>query len=271
MFNNSRRWQFAAVFSIGVGMLGLLFFLAPIARASVAQPTLDLVYLTNQARLDNHLQALAVNQKLTVAAKQKAEDMFAKNYFDHDTPDGKKPWDFIEASGYPYIFAGENLAINYGDVKTEFEAWMNSPTHRENILFPDYQEIGISTLSASRDGKMTTVTVQLFGSRDDFIAPRASLINAEANSKRSETLVEANYLNPEENSGYVASAAAILRDRPAFQTAPKSPVLLASILTGYFLIVVGLLAFFTERRLFIQFVKRIATIVAMIAAIIVIS
>ena len=271
MLHISRYWPSAKIFSIGVGLFGLLFFVVPTAQATVAQPTLDLVYLTNQARLENHLHTLVINQQLVAAAKLKAEDMFAKNYFDHDTPDGKKPWYFFEASGYPYIFAGENLAINYGDARTEFQAWMDSPSHRENILFPDYQEIGIATTSAMRDGKMTTVTVQLFGSRNDFIVPSATLVNASTLPKKSETLVDANYLNPEENTGYVASAASILRDRPTLQSAPKSPAVLAAVLGGYFLLIVSLLAFLTERRLFLAFVKRIVTVVAVIAVFVVVS
>lgn len=271
MIHNSRNWLFARVFPFGVGILGLLFLFTPTARANVSQPTLDLVYLTNQARLEQHLHALVVNQQLVEAAKLKAEDMFAKNYFDHDTPDGKKPWDFIETTGYPYTFAGENLAINYGDAKTEFEAWMDSPSHRENILFPDYQEIGIATQSALRDGKITTVTVQMFGSRASFVAPGAALVNTATLPKKTETLVAANYLDPEENKGYVAAAASILRDRPSLQSAPKSPVILVIVLAGYFTALVSLLAFFTERKLFLIFLKKIVTVVAVLAIFVVVS
>ncbi len=55
---------------------------------------------------------------------------------------------------------GENLAFGYNDASSVLEAWMNSPTHRENILFPDFTKISISIYVAD-DG--TAYWAQEFG------------------------------------------------------------------------------------------------------------
>ena len=68
--------------------------------------------------------------------------MFSKNYWAHFAPDGStSPWDFIHQSGYNYIFAGENLAKGFTDANSVVAAWMNSPSHRENILSNKYKDV----------------------------------------------------------------------------------------------------------------------------------
>ncbi|MBN1331275.1 hypothetical protein JW978_00105 [Candidatus Dojkabacteria bacterium] len=98
----------------------------------------------NQERLQNGLNTLTLNSKLTASAKAKAKAMMAADCWDHYCPAGKSPWDFIEDAGYQYVYAGENLAEGFSDNKKVFDAWMNSKTHRENILRPDFEEIGIA-------------------------------------------------------------------------------------------------------------------------------
>src|SRR3990167_5113991 len=69
-----------------------------------------LLLLTNIEREKNGLSSLEINEKLSEAASHKANDMFEKDYWAHNSPDGKTPWFFIRGTGYNYVYAGENLA-----------------------------------------------------------------------------------------------------------------------------------------------------------------
>ncbi len=93
----------------------------------------------------------------------KATDMFARNYWAHYGPDGTTPWSFITNSGYEYEYAGENLAKNFMFSDGVVQAWMESPTHRENILRNEYTEIGYAIQNGVLNGEETTLVVQMFG------------------------------------------------------------------------------------------------------------
>jgi hypothetical protein len=123
-----------------------------------------LINLINQDRKKLGLSTLNENQKLEEAASLKAKDILEKDYFSHWSPDGISPWYWLEKVGYNYQSAGENLAIGFLDSKEVYEAWMNSPSHRANILNPNYQEIGISVLKGDFQGNEVFVVVQYFGS-----------------------------------------------------------------------------------------------------------
>lgn len=122
-----------------------------------------LVDLTNKDRLKEGLPELSINESLVAAANMKAQDMAKKEYFAHQSPDGRMPWDFIKAAGYSYVYAGENLAVNFDDSGEVERAWMDSPTHKKNIINPKYTEIGIATAPGSYKGDNTMYVVQMFG------------------------------------------------------------------------------------------------------------
>lgn len=123
----------------------------------------DLVELTNQTRTSQGLSPLTLNNKLVEAARQKANEMFALNYWSHYSPAGKSPWWFFQNVNYSYRYAGENLARDFDQSSNVVSAWMNSPTHRENILNGNYQEIGIAVVDGILEGQETTLVVQMFG------------------------------------------------------------------------------------------------------------
>src|SRR3989344_6111174 len=85
---------------------------------------------TNIERAKNNLPSLIENQALSNAAKLKAQNMFAENYWAHFSPSGKDPWEFMLNSGYKFSFAGENLARNFASADDVVKAWMNSPSHK---------------------------------------------------------------------------------------------------------------------------------------------
>src|SRR3989344_2209100 len=105
----------------------------------------ELLALINNMRQENGLAPLVLNDKLSDAARRKAADMFQKNYWSHFSPDGAtSPWGFIRAAGYNYMYAGENLAKGFTDAGSIVNAWMNSSTHRENILSSRFKEVGFA-------------------------------------------------------------------------------------------------------------------------------
>ncbi len=123
----------------------------------------DLLSNTNRVRQEHGLSTLRSSEILNEAARKKAEHMFANNYWAHVAPDGTAPWDFILNEGYDYSYAGENLAKNFNTSKQVVEAWFDSPSHRENLLNSNYDEIGFAVVNGVLDGYETTLVVQMFG------------------------------------------------------------------------------------------------------------
>ena len=125
----------------------------------------ELIKLTNQNRQEQGLPVLTVNAVLSEAAQRKGADMIAKNYWAHTAPDGTTPWGFFKDVNYNYLYAGENLARDFLESQAVMDAWMNSPTHRDNILSNRYREIGIAVINDTFQGQPTTLVVQLFGTK----------------------------------------------------------------------------------------------------------
>jgi uncharacterized protein YkwD len=121
--------------------------------------------LTNEQRVADNLSELNIDPKLEAAAQAKAEDMAKKSYFAHVSPDGTQPWYWIIKEGYLYTYAGENLAVNFEDSDKVVEAWMNSPSHRFNILKRQYEDIGIGMAAGTYQGQPATFVVQMFGTK----------------------------------------------------------------------------------------------------------
>ncbi len=127
--------------------------------ASINLSTQNLLNLTNRQRQDNNEPPLVMNSELTQAAQMKAKDMFAKNYWAHNSPTGEMPWDFIKQSGYDYEYAGENLARGFTSAQDVVTAWMNSPEHRQNMLSPNYHDVGFAVQEGSLTGENDTVLI----------------------------------------------------------------------------------------------------------------
>ncbi len=119
--------------------------------------------LANGDRVKNRLDHLVINEKLTAAAQLKANDMASHSYFAHVSPAGVEPWHWFKEAGYDFTYAGENLAIDFADSEDVNSAWMNSPTHRANLLDQHFTEIGIATAEGFYQGHPTTFVVQEFG------------------------------------------------------------------------------------------------------------
>lgn len=154
---------FLVLFQLGVSFVGRI---SPqvLGYASNINAS-DLLNDTNAKRAAAGAPALTLDSQLTVAAQAKGQDMFAHQYWAHVSPQGIDPWHWIIASGYNYIFAGENLARDFADSQAVVDAWMNSPTHRENLLNTRFQNVGFAVVNGKYGNDETTLVVQEFGTR----------------------------------------------------------------------------------------------------------
>jgi len=123
----------------------------------------QVIELTNQKRLESGLEPLELDETLNEVAQKKAGDMFAFDYWAHISPSGRDPWSFFQEAGYKYIYAGENLARDFMNSESVVGAWMNSPTHKDNILNSKYKETGLAVVNGTLNGVETTLVVQVFG------------------------------------------------------------------------------------------------------------
>lgn len=139
-------------------------YVFPIAAYASPVEADTLITLTNQARQDAGFARLEAHYQLTQAARRKALDIIKEGYFSHTTPSGKPFYQWIEEEDYAYLYAGENLAIDFVSSEGAVDAWLASPLHRKNILNKEYTHIGIATARGIWRDHETTVVVQLFGS-----------------------------------------------------------------------------------------------------------
>jgi hypothetical protein len=123
-----------------------------------------IVEMTNQTRAKEGLNTLKVNSELSAAAAAKADDMIKNGYFAHFSPTNVSPWFWIKQNGYNYKYAGENLAMNFSETDQVINGWLNSPSHKANLLNSNYQDIGVAVLCGQVNGQNRVVVVQMFGS-----------------------------------------------------------------------------------------------------------
>lgn len=139
----------------------------------------QLLESTNAKRSEAGLPQLTLNGTLSQAAQAKASDMFSNNYWAHNSPTGKTPWDFIVAAGYRYTLAGENLAKNFDTSSAVVDAWMASQTHKDNLLKDGYREVGFAVVNGVLNGEETTLVVQMFGSGESRAVAQIPQVRAE--------------------------------------------------------------------------------------------
>lgn len=152
-----------ATWNVGKNVLGY---------ATSVSPT-SLLSETNIQRSQNGLGSLTQNNQLAQAAQAKANDMVARDYWSHTNPDGKQPWQFISDSGYTFSAAGENLAYGFDSSSATVSGWMNSPSHRANVLNTNYQEVGFGIANSSnfQDTGEETIVVAMYAKPQAVVAP----------------------------------------------------------------------------------------------------
>lgn len=116
--------------------------------SSEAKIVLDLI---NKARKENGLPALEVDSLLNATAQSKAADMVKNNYFSHTSPTYGSPFEMMQKAGISYKTAGENIAGN-SSLEDAVNSWLNSESHRKNILSNAYNYIGIGVETSKTYG-----------------------------------------------------------------------------------------------------------------------
>ncbi|MFF1909335.1 CAP domain-containing protein [Kitasatospora sp. NPDC058218] len=119
------------------------------AGGTAAQYAQQVVDLVNAQRAQHGCGPLTADPRLAAAAQGHSEDMAARNYFDHASPEGRHADYRIEATGYRWSSWGENIARGQKDPAAVMDAWMNSPGHRANILNCSFKEIGVGVKTGS--------------------------------------------------------------------------------------------------------------------------
>ncbi len=163
--HRSLHFYSAVILLTKIFLVVSLFVIYPSAAQFSTITSNHILELVNKERVTRNLPALTLSTELNKAAESKAQDMIVHNYFSHTSPDGVKPWEWFKTVNYDYTYAGENLALNFVEAEDAFKAWMNSPSHRDNIINPNYQEMGLAVKIGQINNKQATVVVQLFGTQ----------------------------------------------------------------------------------------------------------
>lgn len=109
----------------------------------------QILQLMNGKRVEAGLKPLTLDNTLVQVARYKSDHMIQYNYFDHVTPQGTKYTDWLQAVGYKYTTAGENIAYNTYDAVELFNQWWNSPGHRANMMNASYTKVGIGVVQGN--------------------------------------------------------------------------------------------------------------------------
>lgn len=118
---------------------------------------------------------LVWNNQLEDAAAGHAKDMYKNQYFSHDSKDGRKIVNRIEASGYTRkgfksYQVGENIAQGQPTIAEVTDGWFKSEGHCLNLMQPGFKEIGVAYYN--------TYWVQDFGGREEFSAEVKKMIES---------------------------------------------------------------------------------------------
>jgi hypothetical protein len=142
-----------------------------LAYATGSITPVELFTLTNQQRAANGLPALRLDSRLNQSSYLKAQNMFAEDYWAHVSPSGIQPWHWFTQAGYPYTYAGENLAKDFDTAAGVMDGWMNSPGHRANVLNVNYKDVGFTVQDGTLVGGQTTLVVAHYGATAPTTAP----------------------------------------------------------------------------------------------------
>ena len=121
-----------------------------------------LLVATNDQRAAEGLPSLKKSERLSQAAMLKANDIIQNQYWDHTSPSGVEPWQWIQKTNYTYSEAGENLARDFSTADGTVAGWMASEKHRENMLKPSYSDVGFAVTTGELNGKPTTIVVAMY-------------------------------------------------------------------------------------------------------------
>lgn len=112
----------------------------------------------NDLRTKNNLQSLQIDDATENVARLKAQDIVDENYFSHTSPNYGTPFEMLSTNGVTYKTASENIAGN-STLEGAINSWMNSESHKNNILSNNFNYTGVAIVNSPQYGK---VLVQMF-------------------------------------------------------------------------------------------------------------
>ena len=150
----------------------------------------------NKLRESNNLPSLKLNAILINSALSKAQEMLETNCWSHFCPPGVDPWKYFDDAGYIYVYAGENLAEGFTSLDEVMNAWMNSKTHRENILKKEFQEVGFGIISGSYQNRANNlIIVAHFGTQASYVSADVNSNNINILSPKPNETIDSNFIN----------------------------------------------------------------------------
>ncbi|MEU5691704.1 CAP domain-containing protein [Actinosynnema sp. NPDC020468] len=146
------------MFAAGVAVAALLTATGTAHAAPTQQE--DVLTLTNKERVANKCPELKYNKLLENSAQGHTTWMAQNGNMNHTGLNDSTPSQRIDAAGYKWKMAGENIAFGQKDAAAVVTAWMNSPVHRANILNCGFRELGVGY---ALDAKKKVYWTQNFG------------------------------------------------------------------------------------------------------------
>lgn len=125
----------------------------------------------NRKRVELDLPPFRRDFRLDDAAEDRLGDMIEMRYWAHLAPDGRRPFTWMTARGYRYIRAAENLAAGFDTPALLVDSWMESAGHRENVLEPEFVDVGIAVLDGSTVRRSSGRSVVVLFGRELIAAP----------------------------------------------------------------------------------------------------
>jgi uncharacterized protein YkwD len=124
---------------------------------------LEMLERVNTVRRGVGLKPLVLDPRLTSAAQAHAQDMLARTYYNHISPEGTTPRQRVQTAGYSADITAENIAAGQTSVEDALGAWLHSTDHRRNLLDPRLTHIGIGMALGSYEHRFKILWVQTFG------------------------------------------------------------------------------------------------------------
>lgn len=126
--------------------------LLPSTSAPLTSPQDDsFAGLLNTVRRDAGLAAVTYDSRLDAAAQAHAEDMVARGYYSHVSPEGLGPGDRVATQGYTPARLGENIAPEFPDEPSILAGWQGSPDHRTILLMEGAEDFALGVAGSGRD------------------------------------------------------------------------------------------------------------------------
>lgn len=129
--------------------------------------TINIINLANKQRSLQDIKPLSTNADLVNAAQKKAEALAKQFELNNNIQSQIPAWEYLKEVNYPFKLAGENIAIGGFTNQDIIEGWMQSITHKTNIINSSYSDIGVGVASfySAANSQNRNITVALFATQ----------------------------------------------------------------------------------------------------------